>query len=74
MNDKKSAIQQLVEHLDGPVATAKALDDQIAYQQVQVWVSRGWGAPKYFEQLMKLAPKGMTISDLFADMKMDSAA
>lgn len=63
-----SAIEKLVELNGGPVAVARALDDLVAYQEVQRWVKRGFAAPKHFQRLVSLLPAGMTINDLFADM------
>ncbi|MDE4918310.1 P2-related tail formation protein [Cupriavidus metallidurans] len=62
------AIERLVELNGGPVAVARALDDVVAYQEVQRWVKRGYGAPKHFQRLVALLPQGMAIDDLFADM------
>lgn len=63
-----SAIERLVELNGGPVAVARALNDVVAYQEVQRWVKRGYGAPKHFQRLVSLLPQGMTIDDLFTDM------
>lgn len=63
-----SAIGRLVEESGGPVAVARALNGAVAYQEVQRWVKRGYAAPKHFQKLVPLLPKGRTISDLFADM------
>ncbi|MBB3010675.1 hypothetical protein [Cupriavidus alkaliphilus] len=63
-----SAIEKLVEFNGGPVAVARALGGAVAYQEVQRWVKRGYGAPKHFQRLATLLPPGMTINDLFADM------
>lgn len=63
-----SAIERLVQLSGGPVAVARALDGVVAYQEVQRWLKRGYGAPKHFQRLAGLLPAGMTIGDLFADM------
>lgn len=66
---RKPAIQRLVDHMNGPVATAKAIADDFPYQAVQRWTARGWGSPKYFNKLVPLLPEGLTIDDLFADVE-----
>lgn len=68
-----SAIERLVEVNGGPVAVARALNDVVAYQEVQRWVKRGYAAPKHFQRLVVLLPSEMTIDDLFADMTSGSA-
>lgn len=63
-----SAIERLVAANCGPVAVARALNDIVAYQEVQRWVKRGYAAPKHFQRLVVLLPGEMTIDDLFADI------
>ena len=68
-----SAIERLVTANCGPVAVARALNDVVAYQEVQRWVKRGYAAPKHFQRLAALLPGEMTIDDLFADIPFGQA-
>lgn len=68
---QEPAICRLVKHHGGPVATAKAVD--VAYQEVQRWVRRGWASPMHILRLEPLLLPGMTIRDLHADRQAAAA-
>jgi hypothetical protein len=68
-----SVIAQLVALQGGPAEVARKMGDIVHYQEVQRWVKRGWGAPKYFLRLEKMLPKGKKLRDLHGDIEKNNA-
>lgn len=71
MNYVASHIKTLVEHHGGPTLTARKLN--LAYQEVQGWVYRGWASPMHVLSLEPLLPRGMTIRHLLLDRENNKA-
>lgn len=65
--EHESAIAKVVAHNGGPVALARELGENLAYQEVQRWVRRGWASPMHILRLKPLLPAQITVDDLFAD-------
>lgn len=67
MSTAKSAIQRVVDHLEGPAATSRALGGVPVYQEIQRWLARGWASPHHIFRLEPFLPIGVTVRDLFDD-------
>jgi hypothetical protein len=66
---ERPTVERLVESVGGPTAAARLIGPHFKYQLVQQWLGRGYASPKYYQQLAKHLPDGLTIDDLFADLQ-----
>lgn len=69
----ESAIERLVKHHGGPVATAQKIPG-VPYQAIQVWLRRGWASPMHILKMEALLPAGMTLRELHEDRDRAKAA